>query len=211
MNIQKFLNRFTHKRLYFVNAIITFFAFVILASTTGDNFTFPHSSYSNLGNPMNNRLYMFFNVGLITSVIFLSIYFRYITIKLFKHSELFRISYIIPILSVAFIGLFPQQGDLELHGYAIIGNLILLTILTPINIVGLYRKSPKLLKQLVSISVFFFSLIGLSLILIPFDTKKMGVLETLIILFILTICLAVDNFLFKTKLFSGKRRLRKLK
>jgi hypothetical protein len=209
MNIEKFLKRFSLKRLYFVNAIIIFFAFVILASTTGSNFTFPHSSYSNLGNPMNNRLYMFFNIGLIISVIFLSIYFRYITIKLFKHSELFRISYIIPILSVAFIGLFPQQGDLKLHGYAIIGNFILLTILTPINIVGLYRKSPKLLKQLALISVFFISLMILSLVLIPFDTKQLGILETLIIIYIATICLTVDNFLFKTRLFSGKRRVAK--
>ncbi len=209
MNIQKLLNRLTHKRLYFVNAAITFVLSVILASTTESNFTFPLSSYSNLGNPMNNRLYMFFNVGLIISIIFLSIYFRYITIKLFKHSELFRISYIIPILSAAFIGFFPQQQDVKLHGYAVIGNLLLLTILTPINIVGLYRKRPKLLKQLVSVSVLFFILIILSLILIPFDSKKMGVLETLIFLLILSVCVIVDMSLFKTRLFSGKRRKNK--
>jgi hypothetical protein len=155
---------------------------------------------------MNNRLYMFFNVGLITSVIFLSIYFRYITMKLFKHSEIFRISYIIPIISVTFIGLFPQQGDLKLHGFAIIANLIILTVLTPINIIGLYRKSRKLFFKLFLTTTSYLFLIILSLLMIPFDTKKLGVLETLLILYILTICLIVDNFLFKTRLLSGRRR-----
>jgi hypothetical membrane protein len=209
MNIQKLLKRLSLKRLYFVNAILVFFLFVLIASTTGSNFTFPHSSYSNLGNPMNNRLYMFFNIGLISSVILLSIYFRYITIKLFKHSEIFRISYIIPILSVVFIGLFPQQGDLKFHGFAIIGNLVLLTVLTPINIVGLYRKRARLLKQLALVTFLFLIPIVLSLVLIPFDTKHLGVLETVIIIFIAVVCLTVDRSLFKTKLFSGKRRSKK--
>jgi len=75
--------------------------------------------------------------------------------------------------------------------------------------VGLYRKRPKLLKQLVSVSVLFFILIILSLILIPFDSKKMGVLETLIFLLILSVCVIVDMSLFKTRLFSGKRRKNK--
>ena len=206
MSIKKLLKRFSLKRFYFIDAVLIFYVFVIISSTTGSNFTFPLSSYSNLGNPINNRLYMFFNIGLISSVILLSIYFRYITIKLFKHSEIFRISYIIPILSVAFIGLFPQQGDLKLHGFAITGNLILLTVLTPINIIGLYRKNPKLLLRLALVSIFFLGLIILSLLLIPFNTKQLGILETLLILYIVSICLIVDNFLFKTRLIDGKRR-----
>lgn len=205
MNLSKAVKNLQKKRFYFINAVGVFFFFVFISSLTAPNFTFPTSSYSNLGNP-ENPLYMFFNVGFLLSVLFLSIYFRYITIKLFRNSETARLSYIIPIISTAFIALFPQQGELKFHGWVIYFNLLLLAVLTPVNAVGLARKSKRLLFILSLITIFYLLLIGLTLWSIPFDTKELGILETVIIGYILTVCLTFDDFVFdkKSKLFSKK-------
>lgn len=201
MKLKTIVRKLKSKRYYYLGAILIFILSVFISSLGSKNYTFPNSSYSNLGNP-ENSLGMFFNVGFILSIIFISIYVRFITIKLFKHSEIFRISYIIPIISAIFIGLFPQQEGKELHGLAVLINIILLAVLTPINFVGLWQRSKKLLLGIVGISLFFSLIISLILFIIPFNWKELGLLETSVILYILSICVLLDVFIFRKRKFS---------
>ncbi len=190
-SIKKLIKR---RRNYYIYALIVFALSVAISSITSSNYSFPNSSYSNLGNP-SNPLQMVFNLGLITSAILLSIYVRYISIKLFENSELYRISFIIPTITLMFIGFFPSNPYHDTHGLAIGLNFIILGVLAPVNFFGLYKLSKKVFWLTVSLVFIFGLLILLTLYLIPFDSSELGVLETVCLAFILCICIVMNKHL----------------
>ncbi len=186
------INLFSRKN-FPTYALLLFVLSVIISSQTCDNYSFPISSYSNLGNP-NNQLNFVFNIGLIFALLILSLYVRYITIKLFENTQLYRISYIIPVLTAIFIGLFPQREYRSLHPLAIYLNFIILAVLTPVNSVSLWRMSRKLFFIIAILTTILINGIFISFILVPFNSKKLGLVETLILLFVYVVSLILGWF-----------------
>lgn len=193
MEVHPFFKKLNEHKYFHLYAVIVFYLSVAISSINYDNYTFPMSSYSNLGNP-DNDLFMVFNLGLIISVILLSIYVRYITLKLFDNTELYRISYIIPVITAVLIGVFPQQTDKSVHPAAVTLNVIILLVLAPVNAVGLWRMSRKLFFLLGCITIAFVNIATATLVIIPFDWQKLGVLETVIFVFIVLTCSILEWF-----------------